>query len=317
MSTWNLYEAALHATPDYIEKLETIMYEKIRQRTFVKEDEGKALMRAMRYVDSKNTGTLSLEMFAKMLTNIGCVLNPGDVQTLFDHFAEGNGKICCEKLSHHLALKGSGTNPNVKPKFQVQAVLPAPLLAQIKKELIKRGRSGICELRALFSKIDASGSHTIALHDFTWAMKENGHRLQTLEFQQLYKYFDRNNDGIVDYYNFLIELRGPIPPYRTKLIQDIYKMLDKGKVGWIPFELITSNYKGDPHGLFIARFAKQKATTIDFEDYYSDVSALIEKDDIFESFMKGEWKLPEEKVEKIPEVPVKQGNLEEAKAKFF
>lgn len=41
-----------------------------------------------------------------------------------------------------------------------------------------------------------------------WGLRENGHDLSPSEFERIFKYFDKNNDGKVDYDEFLRGLRG-------------------------------------------------------------------------------------------------------------
>ena len=66
-----------------------------------------------------------------------------------------------------------------------------------------------------------------------WGLKENGHVLSPSEFERIFKYFDRNNDGKVDYDEFLRGIRGDLSDRRKRMIQLAYKKLDKtgdGKV---------------------------------------------------------------------------------------
>ena len=248
MKTWKLYETALQATPVYVEKLVTLMHEKLRQRTFPKEDEGKALMRAMRYVDSKTTGTLTPEQFSKLLTNLGCLLKPDDVQTLFTTFdSDGSGKLCCDKLANFFALRGSGNNPNVKPKFKVEAEPPNQVLAKVKKTLVERGTYGIRGLGILFRKVDASASRKVNRHAFAWAMKENGHTLSALEYERVFKYFDRNEEGVIDYIQFLRGIRGELSERRKALVQDVYRKLDSTGTGRTTLDDLLAVYNVEKH----------------------------------------------------------------------
>lgn len=248
VKTWNIAEATMYVTPAHLEKLETIMYEKIRQRTTAKEDEGKALMKAMRYVDSKNTGVLTPDQFSKLLVNIGCLLKPEDVQTLFEKFDyDRSGKICCDKIASYFALKGSGNNPNVQPKFTVEAEPPNQVLEKIKKNLTSRGSYGIRGLFLLFKRIDASGNKKIDRHEFAWAMKENGHVLSSLEFERLFKFFDRNNDGFVDYDEFLRGIRGELNEKRQAVVLEVFKKLDKTGDGFITVDDLVGVYNAEKH----------------------------------------------------------------------
>lgn len=246
--TWSVYESTQYITPEHLQKLEATMYEKVRQRTNVAEDEGKAFMRAMRYVDSANTGALTLEQFAKVLANIGCGFKPEDVQALFARYdVDECGKVCCDKIANYFALKGSGNNPNVKPKFKVEAEPPNQVLQKVKKTLVERGTYGIRGLGILFRRIDASGNRKIDRHEFAWAMKENGHTLSALEFERLFKYFDRNSDGVVDYDEFLRGIRGELNERRREAVHEVFRKLDRTGDGRVALDDLVGLYNVESH----------------------------------------------------------------------
>lgn len=45
-------------------------------------------------------------------------------------------------------------------------------------------------------------------HEFMWGLRENGHNLSPSEFERIFKYFDKNNDGRLSYDEFLRGVRG-------------------------------------------------------------------------------------------------------------
>ena len=47
------------------------------------------------------------------------------------------------------------------------------------------------------------------------------------EMERLFKYFDRNCDGVVDYNEFLRAIRGEMNDYRKSLVMMAFKKLDK------------------------------------------------------------------------------------------
>lgn len=64
-------------------------------------------------------------------------------------------------------------------------------------------------------------------------MKENGHNLTPSEFERIFKFFDKNNDGKIDYDEFLRGLRGDMTERRKGLILLAFKKVDRtgdGKV---------------------------------------------------------------------------------------
>jgi Ca2+-binding EF-hand superfamily protein len=51
-----------------------------------------------------------------------------------------------------------------------------------------------------------------------WGLKENGHTLSPSEFERIFKYFDKNNDGKISYDEFLRGVRGPLNARRAALV---------------------------------------------------------------------------------------------------
>ena len=242
--TWNLLKSGRYVTPKHIESLENIMYEKIRERTSSKEDEGKSLRRAIKYIDMADTGALTYDQFDKLLVSIGCLLKPDDVKILFWKFAEPESrKICADKISSYFALKGVEINPNIPPKFKLEADAPKDVIEKIKKVLLSNGPNGVHEIGELFRKFDASGNKKINRREFKWLLRENGHRLCELDFERLFKYFDRNHDDVISYEEFLRVFRGELTSERKVEIYELYKALDVTGEGKIPFEALMNLYR--------------------------------------------------------------------------
>jgi Ca2+-binding EF-hand superfamily protein len=230
------------------EALEALLQEKIRQRTNCKEDKGRTLRRAIKYVDTKDTGAITLQQFSDLLVNIGCPLNPNDTKLLFWRFADHESmKINAERLCNYFALKGAGDNPNVKPSFKLEPNPPTQVLNKIRRLLKEKGDYGIKELEKLFKKADASGNKKLDRHEFAWILKENGHRLLPLEFERLFKYFDRNNDNEISYEEFVYAIKGELNLRRKTAIEEMFKCLDVTGTGKIPLADLLSYYRVESH----------------------------------------------------------------------
>ena len=61
VKTWGLTSSQSYVSNDRLDKLESILYEKIRQKTQVKEDEAKTLLKAFKYFDLADTGVVSIQ----------------------------------------------------------------------------------------------------------------------------------------------------------------------------------------------------------------------------------------------------------------
>lgn len=56
--------------------------------------------------------------------------------------------------------------------------------------------------------MDNNGDRKMDRHEFMWGLRENGHNLSPSEFERIFKYFDKNNDGRLSYDEFLRGVRG-------------------------------------------------------------------------------------------------------------
>lgn len=140
-----------------------------------------------------------------------------------------------------------------------------------------------------------------------WGLKENGQDLSSSEFERLFKFFDKNNDGNVDYDEFLRGLRGNLNDRRRSLVHLAFKKLDRTGDGLITVEDLETQYNVEFHPKFksgemakkeiIQDFMKQwdtidkdgKITIQEFEEYYKDISASIDTDDYFELMIRNAW----------------------------
>jgi Ca2+-binding EF-hand superfamily protein len=52
--------------------MEVIIYEKVRQRTYIKKDEGLKAQTAFRFFDMEDKGSLQYEKFKQVLEKLGC-----------------------------------------------------------------------------------------------------------------------------------------------------------------------------------------------------------------------------------------------------
>ena len=75
LKTWGLSAdaAASFITPQRIAEIESIIFEKIRQKTHGADDEGKTIQRIFRHFDLDGYGTIEPNEFKKALETLGCL----------------------------------------------------------------------------------------------------------------------------------------------------------------------------------------------------------------------------------------------------
>lgn len=144
-------------------------------------------------------------------------------------------------------------------------------------------------------------------HEFMWGLRENGHTLSPSEFERIFKYFDKNNDGKLSYDEFLRGVRGDMNANRKVFVAIAFKKLDKTGNGIVDIQDLVNTYDVSFHPKYksgemskndiLNEFMSQwdtvvkdgKVTLEEFEEYYNDVSASIDEDDYFELMMRNAW----------------------------
>lgn len=159
------------------------------------------------------------------------------MNAIFNKFdTQGKGKLDYEEFCSYFAKKGSGNNPNVNPVFGIKREPPNQVLQKIWRTLKERGMYGIRALGQVLRKIDHSQDKKIDRYQFQWALKENGHTLAPSEFERIFKYYDKNNEGKISYNDFLQNVRGNMNEKRMQLLHMIFKKIDKQNSGVVSLE---------------------------------------------------------------------------------
>lgn len=308
LKTWGLNSSKALVSPQKIQELEDIIFEKVRQRTHGADDEGKTVRKIFRHFDLDGYGTIELQEFKKSLETLGCVFKDYEIEAVFNKYdANGNGKLDYEEFASFFARKGSGNNPNVNPVFGTTREPPNQVIQMIKDNLKARGATGIRGMGIVFRRIDTSRDRKLDRQEFMWGLRENGFTLTPSEFERIFKYFDKNNDGKIDYDEFLRALRGDMNQRRRELVMLAFKKLDRTGDGVITIDDLKDQYDVSFHPKFksgqmskqaiLEEFLSQwdtikkdgKVTPKEFEEYYKDISASIDDDDYFELMIRNAW----------------------------
>lgn len=78
--------------------------------------------------------------------------------------------------------------------------------------------------------MDKNGSGKLDRHEFAWALKDNGHALTQHEFERIFKFFDKNNDGILDVQEFMSGIRGNLPEKKVAQVDALIELVRDGDV---------------------------------------------------------------------------------------
>lgn len=171
-----------------------------------------------------------------------------------------------------------------------------------------RGATGIVGLGHVFKRMDNNGNKKFDRNEFMWGLRENGHTLSASEYERVFRFFDKNNDGTINYDEFLLAVRGPMDGKRVKFVKMAFDKLDKDGSGLVTVSDLCGTYDTSQHPdkingtkteaqilkEFMYQWDSNKDGTVTFEefcDYYASVSASIDRDDYFELMMRNAWHL--------------------------
>lgn len=206
-----------------INQLEDIICEKIRQKTHGAEDEGKTVKKIFKHFDIEGYGTITCQEFTKAIETLGCYFTPIEINALFKkHDTNKSGKLDFEEFAGWVACRGAGNNPNVKNQFRTVRAPPKECLDKIRAQLRMKGMNGMRSMITLFRKFDVNGDNRLDRHEISWLLKQNGHFLSESEFEQLFRYFDKNNDGVLTLSELINGVRGQLSEARTRCVKEAW-----------------------------------------------------------------------------------------------
>jgi Ca2+-binding EF-hand superfamily protein len=110
-----------------------------------------------------------------------------------------------------------------------------------------RGANGIRGLGIVFRKMDSTRCGKLDRYEFMWGLKENGHTLSPSEFERVFKFFDKNNDGKISYDEFLSGLRGDLNKRRRGMVDLAYNKLDADGNGIVDINDLSLRYNVEFH----------------------------------------------------------------------
>lgn len=88
---------------------------------------------------------------------------------------------------------------------------------------------GVHGLVSLFKRYNPNADARLDRHELQWVLKENGHSLTPSEFERIFKYFDKNNEGFIQISEFVAAVRGELPAARAQLVKEIWGRIVAGE----------------------------------------------------------------------------------------
>lgn len=103
------------------------------------------------------------------------------------------------------------------------------LITDLRTECLKRGCGGIKGLGVVFRQMDADFSKRLCFEEFQQGMNIYGVPLGEENMKMLFKEFDRDHNGSIDFCEFMHNLRPPMTVARINVINEAFNKLDVNK----------------------------------------------------------------------------------------
>lgn len=193
----------------------------------------------------------------------------------------------------------------------------ADALLELFRDKIKaRGTRGMVGLKRLFSIMDDDGTQTLSLPEFVKVTRDFRVGISEENVPILFKMFDTNGDGTLNFAEFMVTLRGPFSPARREAAEDAFHYLDSicGAGGVIGIKDLRQQYNTKRHPDVLQGIRSEASVRNEFVetfdahhtlcnpdndgvsleewlDFYHDFSAICEGDDKYMSIINHVWGL--------------------------
>ncbi|VDM94958.1 unnamed protein product [Thelazia callipaeda] len=202
--------------------------------------------------------------------------------------------------------EGTMSEEELKRKASKELKTAKDPLERLRLQCLIRGNAGIKSLGRSFRIMDDSGDRKLDLEEFRKGLHNFSVNIPNEEIEQLFKKFDKDGSGYIDFNEFL----PPLSKTRVSLIDAAFKKFDKTGDGVVTIEDMEEVYHADRHPKYLSGeksredifkdFLKNfeasghvdgKVTKEEFLNYYCGVSASVDTDAYFDLMMRNAWKL--------------------------
>ncbi|KAL4465956.1 hypothetical protein ABPG74_004193 [Tetrahymena malaccensis] len=299
--------------------------QRLTQKSTSHSSDEAVLLKSFKYFDLDNSGNVDQSEFIKVVEKIGIpIFNKQDFIDLFNYYdVNGDGRLDYKEFSAMIFGYSTAVTRKDSPKkpssmkrandyFQGHTQQDA--VTRFQEKLRSRGATGILGIARQFKIFDDDNSRTLDIQEFTKAVRDFRVDLTEQEIQDVFDYFDRNRDNVINYDEFLLGIRGPMSQNRRRLVQQAFAILDKDGSGIVDINDIKGTYNAKFHPdvrsgkrteesvllEFMSTFETyvgfrgirdNQITPQEFEDYYTFISASIDRDDYFELMMNNAWRM--------------------------
>ncbi|XP_066264938.1 calcyphosin-2-like [Branchiostoma lanceolatum] len=177
----------------------------------------------------------------------------------------------------------------------------------LQERLRKRGVRSVTSLGHHFRKIDKSGDGALSKAELKDALKGNKMDVSPQQFESVWRILDQNEDGVLDYGEFMRTFIGEMSEYRKALVRKAYDKLDPNRTGSIKLSDMRKFYNARKHPKVLSGEASEEEMLnsfldsfshcqdhrnvqyVEFEEYYEGMSIDVSRDDDFANILKNSW----------------------------
>lgn len=180
------------------------------------------------------------------------------------------------------------------------------LFLDIRRQLSRSGPRGMVGLARTFRM----GPDKLNATEFKGAIRDASLQLTDSEIRLVFEAMKDDSSGRVDYNDFLGAVRGEMNARRMRVVRAAFDLLDDKNRGSVDPARLASAYdaamhpdvqsgrrsRDDVYREFLETFDVGEdsglVTIREFENYYANVSACTDEDEVFECILKCTWHLP-------------------------
>lgn len=188
----------------------------------------------------------------------------------------------------------------------------SPLLDALREQVRSRGTLGVGTLMRKFRAMDLSGDRLLSFNEFGKGMLDEGLIESVNDCRILFRIFDTDGTGNVDYREMLAACCGSMSERRRAVVLSLFRALDPAGTDAVPKAELLGAFDARAHPAvrtgqrsveevqqeFLSMFdvgpRGRYVSLAEFELFYSAVSSTIEDDRQFGSACQDPWQLPGE-----------------------
>lgn len=216
----------------------------------------------------------------------------------------------------------AGHNPDSMTRDEFQATTHAkhvptpaqehPLLDALREQVCLRGPVGVGALMRKFRAMDLSGDRLLSFNEFAKGILEEGLTSSVDDCRNLFRIFDTDATGNVDYREMVTQCCGALSDRRRAVVMGVFRALDPASTGSVMLSELLGNFDARAHpgvrmgqcaaedvqreflGMFDVGPKRRNVSFAEFELFYRAMSVVIEEDKNFDSVVQDPWQLPGE-----------------------